>query len=56
MKKVLIVLFITATSISAQAQEYKETIKTTFTEYLNALVNSDFDKAMDYMLPVNFCV
>ncbi|WP_405330760.1 hypothetical protein [Leeuwenhoekiella sp. LLG6367-2.1] len=54
MKKVLIVLFITATSISAQAQEYKETIKTTFTEYLDALVNSDFDKAMDYMLPEFF--
>ncbi|WP_028377218.1 hypothetical protein [Leeuwenhoekiella sp. MAR_2009_132] len=54
MKHFLLIACFLFASFTIHAQNYKSTIKSTFSEYLDAIVNSDFEKAMDYMLPEFF--
>lgn len=53
MRKTLIVLFLILSNL-VNAQEYKEVIKSEFTEYLDALVSRDFEKSIDYLTPEFF--
>lgn len=39
---------------SASAQDYKKTIESEFTIYLNSIINKNFDKSMDFIVPEFF--
>lgn len=43
-----------SSSKKAKAVSYKESIKTEFTNYLNALLEKDFEKSTEYLLPAFF--
>ena len=47
------VLFLIISS-TGNAQDYKKTIEIEFTEYLNSIVNKNFAKSMDYVIPEFF--
>jgi hypothetical protein len=52
-RTLLTILFLTICTIGI-AQDYKENIKSEFTEYLNALVNKEFEKSFEYIAPEFF--
>lgn len=54
MKKTFFTLLILVTSLAATAQEYKKAIEKSFTEYLNAIANKEFEKSLDYVVPEFF--
>ena len=47
--KQITVFLLLLTSSSAFAQDYKNNIDTDFTDYVNLLINQDFEKSMDYI-------
>ena len=49
---VLLLLFLVY--FGSTAQEYKQTIRTNFNDYLNFIVNKQFDRSMDYLSPSFF--
>lgn len=49
-KYLLIILFLTIRSVGV-AQDYKKEIEIGFTEYLNSIMNRDFEKSMEFILP-----
>ena len=53
MRRVVVILFLLVQTIS-QAQDYKSIIKASFSDYLDAIVNLEFERSMDYMLPEFF--
>lgn len=53
LKTLLIVLFL-VTSTTENTQDYKENIKSEFMEYLNSIVNMEFEKSMEYITPEFF--
>jgi len=52
-RTLLTILFLTICTIGI-AQDYKENIKSEFTEYLNALVNKEIEKSFEYIAPEFF--
>ncbi|GGZ94807.1 hypothetical protein [Algibacter mikhailovii] len=52
-KPILTFLFLTICTIGI-AQDYKENIKSEFTEYLNSLINMEFEKSFEYITPEFF--
>jgi hypothetical protein len=52
-RTLLTILFLTICTIGI-AQDYKENIKSELTEYLNALVNKEFEKSFEYIAPEFF--
>lgn len=53
-KKNILTILILTSCIIGFAQDYKKNIETEFTEYLNALVNMDFEKSVEYIAPEFF--
>lgn len=51
--KLLTILFL-ATGLIASAQDYKKVIENEFNDYLNTIVNMEFEKSMDYLTPEFF--
>lgn len=51
--KALVLVFVAVGMIS-HAQEYKKTIETEFGDYINSIVNKDFEKSTNYMIPEFF--
>ena len=47
-------ILLLAISITSFAQDYKKNIKSEFTEYLNSIVNMEFEKSMEYITPEFF--
>ncbi|MDX6182072.1 hypothetical protein SGQ44_14000 [Flavobacterium sp. Fl-77] len=54
MKKTLFTVLILVTSAVVTAQEYKKAIEKSFTEYLNAIANKEFEKSLDFVVPEFF--
>ena len=52
-RTLLTTLFLTICTIGI-AQDYKENIKSEFTEYLNSLINMEFEKSFEYITPEFF--
>ena len=52
-RTLLTTLFLTIYTIGI-AQDYKENIKSEFTEYLNSLINMEFEKSFEYITPEFF--
>ncbi|WP_299779171.1 hypothetical protein [uncultured Formosa sp.] len=51
--KVLTILFLTYCTVGF-TQDYKKNIESEFTDYLNYIVNMEFEKSMDYITPEFF--
>lgn len=54
LKALFITLLFLGTSYTIFAQEYKENIKTDFSAYLGLIVNKEYEKSMNYILPEFF--
>ncbi|PKG42629.1 hypothetical protein [Psychroflexus sp. MES1-P1E] len=52
-KKLLILLSLTISTFGI-SQDYKKNIESEFTEYINSIVNMEFEKSMEYMTPELF--
>ncbi|MCX2682077.1 hypothetical protein OOZ15_19160 [Galbibacter sp. EGI 63066] len=52
-KNLLTILFLTIFSVGI-AQDYKKEIESEFTEYLNSIVNMEFEKSMEFITPEFF--
>ena len=52
-RNLLTILFLTICTIGI-AQDYKKNIESEFSEYLNSIVNMEFEKSMEYITPEFF--
>jgi len=52
-KTLLTILFLTICTVGI-SQDYKKKIESEFTEYLNSIVNMEFEKSMEYITPEFF--
>jgi len=51
MKKVLFAILIFSVGVTGYAQDYKKEIEKEFLEYVNLLIDMEFEKSMNYILP-----
>ncbi|HEX5150082.1 MAG TPA: hypothetical protein VFW07_01470 [Parafilimonas sp.] len=54
MLRTYLLLAVLFTTLSVQAQTYKDDVKTQFLEYTNLLLEKDFEKSTDYLNPAFF--
>jgi hypothetical protein len=53
-KQIVFLFLFLIISSTGNAQDYKKTIEIEFTEYLNSIVNKNFAKSMNYVIPEFF--
>ena len=54
MKKHLLIALLLTVSTFGYSQDHKRNIEVQFTEYLNSIVNMEFDKSVEYLVPEFF--